>query len=73
NSVRVEKLVQSGDLILYLDSSVYKITDKTIELTYQDQLVTLPNSAVIVCAGGILPTPFLQKIGIEVLTKYGTQ
>jgi thioredoxin reductase (NADPH) len=27
---------------------------------------------VIVCAGGILPTPFLKTIGIEVETKYGT-
>jgi len=34
--------------------------------------LTLPNDAVIVSAGGVLPTPFLQKIGIEVETKYGT-
>jgi len=27
---------------------------------------------VIVCAGGILPTRFLQKVGIAVETKYGT-
>jgi hypothetical protein len=26
---------------------------------------------VIVCVGGILPTPFLESIGIEVQTKYG--
>jgi len=30
------------------------------------------NDAVIVCAGGILPTAFLKSIGIEVETKYGT-
>ena len=34
---------------------------------------TLPNEAVIVCAGGILPTPFLKKLGIDVDTKYGTE
>jgi hypothetical protein len=32
----------------------------------------LKNDAVIVCAGGILPTPFLKEIGVQVDTKYGT-
>jgi len=27
---------------------------------------------VIVCAGGILPTPLLKEIGVQVETKYGT-
>jgi len=35
--------------------------------------VSLPNQAVIVCAGGILPTPFLKELGIAVETKYGTR
>jgi hypothetical protein len=32
----------------------------------------IPNDAVIVCAGGILPTPFLKEIGVMVETKFGT-
>jgi repressor of nif and glnA expression len=32
----------------------------------------IKNDAVIVCAGGILPTAFLHSVGIEVETKYGT-
>ena len=32
----------------------------------------LQNDAVIICAGGILPTGFLKEVGIEVETKYGT-
>jgi len=32
----------------------------------------MPNDAVIVNAGGILPTAFLKEIGIDVETKYGT-
>jgi thioredoxin reductase (NADPH) len=32
----------------------------------------LPNEAIIVCAGGVLPTGFLKTIGIEVETKFGT-
>ncbi len=34
--------------------------------------ITLKNDAVIVCAGGVLPTGFLQDMGIEIETKYGT-
>jgi hypothetical protein len=32
----------------------------------------LPNDVVIVCAGGILPTPMLKEMGIRVETKFGT-
>ncbi len=32
----------------------------------------LRNEAVIVCAGGLLPTPLLQKIGIHFDTKHGS-
>jgi len=30
------------------------------------------NDAVIVSAGGVLPSDFLRRIGISVETKYGT-
>jgi hypothetical protein len=30
------------------------------------------NDAVLVCAGGLLPTPLLQKIGVEFNAKFGT-
>jgi hypothetical protein len=32
----------------------------------------LANDAVIVCAGGILPSAFLESVGIAVETRYGT-
>jgi hypothetical protein len=34
--------------------------------------IELQNDDVIVCAGGVLPTPFLRTMGIEVETKFGT-
>jgi thioredoxin reductase (NADPH) len=34
--------------------------------------IELPNEAVIVSAGGILPSDFLRGIGVQVETKYGT-
>jgi hypothetical protein len=30
------------------------------------------NDAVVVCAGGILPTEFLERTGVQIETKYGT-
>ena len=36
------------------------------------KILPLQNDAIIVCAGGILPTGFLKDIGIEIETKYGT-
>jgi hypothetical protein len=32
----------------------------------------IPNDAVIVCAGGVLPIDLLKKVGIEFETKHGT-
>ena len=32
----------------------------------------IENQAIIVCAGGILPTAFLNEIGVNVETKFGT-
>jgi hypothetical protein len=53
-------------------SNVKCVTKDEVFLDYQGKLVKQPNEAVIVCAGGILPTPFLKEIGIIVETKYGT-
>jgi hypothetical protein len=35
------------------------------------QIVSIPNEAVIICAGGILPTPLLKEIGVLVETHHG--
>ena len=45
--------------------------EKVVIKTADDE-VLLDNDAVIVCAGGILPTAFLKDIGIQVDTKFGT-
>ena len=55
-----------------LQSQVKEITDKGVSLSHKEQQMDMPNDAVIVCAGGILPTGFLKSIGIDVETKFGT-
>jgi len=72
NRQRLEQALQAGRVKQYLQSEVTAITSDSVELQSAEGPVQLANDAVIICAGGVLPTPFLQKIGIEIETKYGT-
>ena len=49
-----------------------QIDPDDVEIEADGSAQRLRNDAVIVCVGGILPTPFLESMGIEVETKYGT-
>jgi thioredoxin reductase/Pyruvate/2-oxoacid:ferredoxin oxidoreductase delta subunit len=62
----------SGRLAVRLKSTIKKIEAGTLDLAYDGKVETIRNDAVIVCAGGILPTDFLKSIGIKMDTKYGT-
>lgn len=62
----------SGRLNLLLESTVKEIRPATVLLDQKGAAIDLPNDAVIVCAGGILPTPLLKEIGIQVETRHGT-
>jgi thioredoxin reductase (NADPH) len=73
NRERVEEAEKAGALRLMLKSNVKRIGVDDIEIEHQGERRTFKNDAVIVCAGGILPTNFLKKIGIEVETKYGVE
>lgn len=72
NRQRVKEAEGTGRLKVLLKSSVKSITESHVKLDCAGEEMTFKNDAVIVCAGGILPTAFLQKTGIEVETKYGT-
>lgn len=72
NRERVEKASSSGRLNLLLESNVKKILPNSVLLEQKGTDIELPNHAVIVCAGGILPTPLLKEIGIQIETRHGT-
>jgi thioredoxin reductase len=72
NRERVERLVASGNLQVLFGSTVKAIEPATVSIVQGDKTFELPNDAVIVCAGGILPTPLLEEIGIRMETKFGT-
>lgn len=72
NRLRAEQAHISKRLSILLDSTVKEIRPSSVLLDQKGTKIDLPNDAVIVCAGGILPTPLLQKIGIEIQTRHGT-
>ena len=71
NRQRLKQAEADGKVKVLLKSSVKSIGAKDVILAHDGQEVALPNDAVIVSAGGILPTPFLKEIGIKVDTMHG--
>ena len=71
NLQKVKEAEAGGRLRVLLNSNVKEIKPETVILEARGEVMELPNDAVIVCAGGVLPTEFLKKIGIQVETKYG--
>jgi thioredoxin reductase (NADPH) len=72
NRARVDAASNSGRMEVMLGSKVGKIAADHVELSWKGKAIARRNDAVIVCAGGILPTDFLKSMGIEIETKYGT-
>jgi len=72
NRMKVENARKLGKLNVLMSSNVKHITDDKVVIEANNEELSIDNDAVIVCAGGILPTPFLKSIGIEVETKFGT-
>lgn len=73
NRQKVQDMSEAGTLKLMMKSSVKVVGEKTVTIDWEGEAHEIPNDGIIVCAGGILPTPFLKKIGIEVETKFGTE
>jgi thioredoxin reductase (NADPH) len=72
NRDRIAKAEHDGRLRLMLQSQVKSIGGDTVVLAHEGRSVEFRNDAVIVSAGGVLPTDFLKSMGIQVETKWGT-
>jgi thioredoxin reductase len=72
NRDRLKALSDRGKIKIMLKSTVKRIEPDKVILNFENKEISLPNDGIIVCAGGILPTPFLKEIGIMVETKFGT-
>jgi thioredoxin reductase (NADPH) len=73
NRQLVEEMEAKGRLRVLLSSNVKSIRDGAVEIKLGDKVGSITNDAVIVLAGGILPTAFLKTVGIHVETKWGSE
>ena len=71
NRERLQEAAEAGRLTQLLESNVLKIELDRVQLEQRGEAVTLPNDFVFVLAGGVLPTGFLQRCGIDVKTHHG--
>lgn len=72
NRDKVEVLAAQGRINVLLNSNVKEIHEDSVLIEQNGKVGKIANQAVIISAGGILPTGFLKDIGIDVETKYGT-
>ncbi|MEZ4282812.1 MAG: NAD(P)-binding domain-containing protein [Myxococcota bacterium] len=71
NRELVERRRAAGRLRILLDSKVTAIGEDDVEIETATGSIRIDNDAVIVCAGGVVPTDFLKSIGIDIVTKRG--
>jgi thioredoxin reductase (NADPH) len=71
NRERIDALLADRRMTTHLQSQVLSITHHHATLETANGELELENDAVIVCAGGILPTHLLKAMGVSVVTKYG--
>jgi thioredoxin reductase len=72
NRDRVQSAAAAGRIQVLLQSELVAIEQDRVRLRQAEGEIELPNDAVIINAGGVLPTDFLQSIGVRFETKFGT-
>lgn len=73
NRQHLAEAEKNGRVTVLLSSNVKTIEADRVHLTHGDKTCSIENDAVIVCAGGILPTGMLKEMGIQVETKFGSE
>ena len=72
NRQKITAAEATGKLTVLLKSNIKKITANNVILDQNGKKIDIENDAIIISAGGILPTGMLKELGIDVETKHGT-
>jgi thioredoxin reductase (NADPH) len=65
--------MESGRVNVLFQSAVTEIRPEEIQLEQDGKVFTLANDFVFIFIGGVLPTNFLQGMGISIEKKFGTR
>ncbi len=73
NGKKIKVAINSGLVDVKFNTNVVSIDTDTVHYTENEskEILKLENDLVYIFAGGELPTQFLKKIGINVITKFG--
>jgi len=71
NRDRIKSAENGGRLKTLMKSNVKQIDTQSVAIEREGKMLEVRNDAVIVSAGGVLPSDFLKRVGISVETKYG--
>lgn len=73
NEEKINNAARSGKVKVILKSEVTEILDNSVILKVADSVdpKVIENDLVYIFAGGILPTKFLEEIGIRITKKFG--
>ena len=73
NRQLVEQMESAGQIRVLFNSNVKSIREDFVDLAVENGTEEIPNDAVVVSAGGILPSALLKTVGINVETKWGSE
>ena len=73
NRERLDEQARAGRLEVLLESRLLAIEPDCVKLEQHGVVRDLRNDSVIICAGGVLPSALLQKVGIQFETKFGAR
>lgn len=73
NGELIDEAIECGRVIMHFDSVVSEILPDSVRLEQDGKQVTVINDFVFVFIGGVLPTNFLQGMGISIEKKFGTR
>ncbi|NNJ71994.1 MAG: NAD(P)-binding domain-containing protein [Enterobacterales bacterium] len=73
NRERIAQMAEDKKLDILFATNPKEIFPDNVHISRGDEIIDLANQAVIVCAGGILPTGLLKQVGVKTDVKYGEE
>jgi thioredoxin reductase len=71
NREKISAAIQNGAIDALMESYVDRIDSNSVTLVTGEKSREIQNDFVFVFIGGELPTPFLEKLGVNIETKFG--